>query len=270
MTNTYTALIRTFNSMPMLNDVIDLLLKQSIPPSAIILVDSSTDASQKDSILSLGYPVIRYPEGEAFNFSKAINIGVDAVATDLVLIISSHVLLSDAQLIERAFTLENFKQSKYLGFCLIPWSDPNVRWKPTRVDKQNFSIDLCASNSCTLLKVENIKERYFREDVFSAEDQEWVAYFLRAHDAYFYNVISHDVKYMNTHFNTQKLINELVALAYFTFPEMLSLKYISSRLCRSVLAALRMRGERAKLHFVVAKELFTARYRKPTKKSKYF
>lgn len=241
----YTAVIRTFNSMPLLNDVIDSLLKQSAPPSAIILVDSSNDESQRESILKLDYKVVNYPRGEEFNFSKAINIGVDAVETDLVLIISSHVVLADASLIERALALENFEQSKYLGFCLIPWSDANVTWKHTRVDKQNFSLDLCASNSCTLLKVKDIKDRYFREDVFSAEDQEWVAHYLRNHDAYFFNIISHDVKYMNVNFNTQKLINELVALAYFTFPEMLSLKYIAARIFRSCLAGLRLRSERA-------------------------
>lgn len=266
----YTALIRTFNSMPLLQDVLDALQKQSLPPTQIVIVDSSNDLSQRGKIESLGFPVVRYPDSEEFNFSKAINIGVDAIVTDAVLVISSHVILGNTKLIEDGFNSNDFNDDDYMGFCLIPSADPDVKWRKTRVDKVNFSPDLCASNSCTLLKTTWIKARPFREDVFSAEDQEWAAFYLRNKNAYFNNIFTHDVRYMNVHFNTQKLINEQIALAYFTFPEMLSYKNILLRFVRAIVAMLRSRQERAKLHFIVARELFLARFRKPSKKSKYF
>lgn len=270
MVNRYTALIRTYHSMPMLADVIDALKKQSLPPAQILIVDSSKEQTQRDQITGLGYPVIRYPEHEDFNFSKAINIGVDAIETETVLIISSHVLLNQSDMIERAFKISDLKESSYMGFCLIPWAESEVKWKPTRVDKTNFSLNLCASNSCTLLKTQLIKERPFREDVFSAEDQEWAAFYVRQKNTFFFNIVTHDVKYMNVHFNTQKLINEQIALAYFTFPHMLSMQNIIFRLMRALIALVRLRHERAKLHFVVAREFFLAKFRKPTKQSKYF
>jgi len=270
MLTNYTALIRTFNSMPLLLDVLDTLQKQSLPPVQIVIVDSSKDLSQRAQIEALGFPVIRYPENEEFNFSKAINIGIAAIYTDVVLVISSHVLLNNSNLIEHGLKAADLNDTEYMGFCLIPWSEPEVRWRQTRVDKTNFSLNLCASNSCTLLKTKWIKERPFREDVFSAEDQEWTAYYLRNKNAYFDNIVTHDVKYMNVHYNNQKLINEEIALAYFTFPEMLSFRNILCRLVRALVALLRVRHKRAKLHFVVAKELFLARFRKPLKQSKYF
>ncbi len=266
----YTALIRTFNSMPLLIDVIDHLQKQSTPPSAIVIVDSSKEKEQRSGIENLGYPVVRYPENEDFNFSKAINIGVNCIRTDAVLIISSHVLLTNEYMIEKALNITDFNDEKYMGFCLIPWSEREVTWRQTKVDKENFNRNLCASNSCTMLKASWIKLRPFREDVFSAEDQEWTFYYLNQNDAYFYNIVTHDVKYMNVHFNTQKLINEQIALAYFTFNEMLSLKNILFGILKSIYAILRLRKERAQYHFIVAKELFFARFRKPQKKSKYF
>lgn len=270
MDKRYTALIRTYNSMPLLAEVIDVLKKQSLPPDEILIVDSSREQAQINLIKGLGYKVIRYPENEDFNFSKAINIGINEISNERVLIISSHVLLNQPNLIETAWEVANFEDPAYMGFCLIPWADPEVKWKPTRVDESNFSIDLCASNSCTLLKTRLIKERPFREDVFSAEDQEWAAFYLRQKKSYFFNIVTHDLKYMNVHFNTQKLINEQIALAYFTFPKMLSIKNIIYRLIRAVIALARFRRERAKLHFVVAREFFFARFRKPTKQSKYF
>lgn len=270
MENRYTALIRTYHSMPLLAEVIDRLKKQSLPPAQILIVDSSKEQTQRDQIKGLGYPVIRYPEDEDFNFSKAINLGVAAIETETVLIISSHVLLNQSNMIERAFEIAEPQNTSYMGFCLIPWEDPEVRWKSTKVDKSNFSLNLCASNSCTLLKTQLIKDRPFREDVFSAEDQEWAAFYLRQKNAFFFNIVTHDVKYKNVYFNTQKLINEQIALAYFTFPHMLSIHNIVLRLIRALIALARLRHERAKLHFVVARELFLAKFRKPTKQSKYF
>lgn len=265
----YTALIRTFNSLPLLNEVITALDRQTVPPTDYLIVDSSNDPQQKAEIKKLGFQVVDYPE-EAFNYSKAINIGVDKVETDLVLVISSHVILEDPTLIERGLALQSFDQKGYLGFCLTPGHMASQHWIPDYVDKKNFGMRFAASNSCTLLATRFIKARPFREDVFSAEDQEWAAYYLRTQDAYFYRVISYDVKYLNSHANDQKIVNEFVALAYFTHPQLLGLHYIFFRVLRAGFAKLRRHPMRAKLHMAIARELYAARHQKPVKKSKYF
>lgn len=265
----YTALIRTYNSLPLLNDVIDALRKQTVPPTDYVFVDSSSDPKQKAEIKKLGFKVVDYPD-EAFNYSKAINIGVDQVETDLVLIISSHVILEEPTLIERGLALQGFDSKNYLGFCLTPGHLASQHWIPDYVDKKNFGMRFAASNSCTMLATHFIKSRPFREDVFSAEDQEWAAHYLRTQDAYFYRVISYDVKYLNSHANDQKIVNEFVALAYFTHRQFLSWHYIFYRILRAGFATLRRHPMRAKLHMAIARELYAARYEKPVKKSKYF
>lgn len=265
----YTALIRTYNSLPLLNEVLVALKEQTAPPDDYVIVDSSKDPAQKNAIKQLGLRVIDYPD-EEFNFSKAINIGVEQVKTDLVLVISSHVLLTDQTLIQKGLDLENMAEEKYLGFCLTPAVSANDTWVPTKVTKSNFSLDLAASNSCTMLKTQHIMQRPFLEEVFSAEDQEWAAFYLREKDAYFYRVKAFEARYLNTNMNDQKTINEQVALAYYTHRHMLGYKNIIFRLCRGLLAKMRGRPNRATLHFTIAKELFQARSRKPIKKSKYF
>ncbi|WP_019882387.1 MULTISPECIES: glycosyltransferase family 2 protein [unclassified Methylophilus] len=265
----YTAVIRTYNSLPLLLKVLDALKMQTIPPSDYVIVDSSKDYSQKEAIKKLGLQVVDYPD-EEFNFSKAINIGVDYVKTELVLIISSHVLLNDRSLIEKGLALESFSIENYLGFCLTPAINESENWEPAMVTKYNFSLDLAASNSCTMLKTLHIQQRPFLEEVFSAEDQEWAAYYLREKEAYFYRVKAYEAKYLNVNMNDQKIINEQIALAYYTHREMLGYRNIIMRLFRAVVARVRGRTGRARLHFTIAKELFVARSNKPVKKSKYF
>lgn len=265
----YTALIRTYNSLPLLNEVLEALKTQTVAPFDYVIVDSSNDQAQKAAIKQLGLRVVDYPD-EEFNFSKAINIGVDHVKTDLVLIISSHVLLTDKKLIERGIALDDFSQEKYLGFCLTPTIVTSETWIPTKVTRRNFSLSLAASNSCTLLKKSDLKQRPFLEEVFSAEDQEWAAYYLRQKEAYFYRVTAFHARYLNSNINDQKFINEQVALAYYTHRNMLGYQNILFRLFRALLAKVRGRSNRASLHFTIAKELFNARSKKPVKQSKYF
>lgn len=265
----YTALIRTYNSFPLLNEVLDALKHQTIPPAEIVFVDSSSNPEQKAKLKALGHQVVDYPN-EEFNYSKAINIGIDAVQTELVLVISSHVVLNDNTLIERGLSLHDFNDDRYLGFCLTPGFKASQEWEPSYVDKKNFGLNLAASNSCTLLATHFIRNRPFREDVFSAEDQEWAAYYLRTHDAYFYRVIAYAVKYLNVNVNDQKVVNEFVALAYFTYPWMLGLHYITFRFLRAIFARVRGNLNRSKLHLAIARELYAARHQKPVKKSKYF
>ena len=60
-----------------------------------------------------------------------------------------------------------------LGCCFNAGGDAEKAYGVTYVDKRNFSLLLGLSNSCAFLRKQYIIDRPFREDVFSAEDQEW-------------------------------------------------------------------------------------------------
>lgn len=260
----YTALIRTYNSLPLVADVVAALRAQDVPPHRIIAVDSHSAPEQRAALEDIFDQVIDYPN-EPFNYSKAINIGVDACDTPYVLIISSHVLLTDPYLI--SYGINHIAQggARCLGCCFNQGGDYGKTYGVTQVDKHNFSLLLGLSNSCALLERRYIIDRPFREDVFSAEDQEWAAYYLRQRDACFFSFHSVYVKYMNPHVNDMKTMNEFVSMAYFTHPELRGPKYIIPRLARALLALIRLRPERAKLHFTMAVELFMTNFRKPVR-----
>jgi len=265
----YTALIRTHNSFPLVANVVAALKAQSMPPEKILAVDSASSPEQRLALDDLFDRVIDYPK-EPFNYSKAINIGVEACQTEYVLIISSHVVIENTEMISRGLTYVAVEDANCLGCCFISTANPEVTWKTRKVDNNNFSPLIGLSNSCAFLKVKKIIERPFREDVFSAEDQEWAAYYLRNHDAYFFSSISYHLKYLNEHLNDLKTINEEISMAYFTHRQLLNPKRIVNRFLRSLLAIARNRPERAKFHFAIAKGLFLAHFKKPIRKSSYY
>ena len=265
----YTALIRTNNSLPIVADVVAKLRAQTFPPERILAVDSASTPEQRTALEGIFDAIVDYPL-EPFNYSKAINIGVEACHTKYVLIISSHVIVENINLIQNGINLLDKDNSYCLGFCINPQSVIKNYWNALKVNSQNFTPFTGLSNSCAFLQVKSILDRPFREDVFSAEDQEWVAFQIRINNSYFYSIGSSDLKYLNQHINDLKHINEEISMAYFTHPQLRSPRKIVSRLLRSLLAFVRHRPERAKLHLTLAKELFLANFRKPVRKSSYY
>lgn len=265
----YTALIRTHNSFPLVADVVAALRMQSTPPYKFLAIDSASSAEQRSALIGLFDEVIDYPD-EPFNYSKAINIGVNACKTEYVLIISSHVVIEDTQLISLGLENGLFEDSSCLGYCLVPTPETEKVWEILKVDKKNFSPKVGLSNSCAFVKVQKIIDRPFREDVFSAEDQEWAGYYLKNHNAHYFIATSFNLKYLNMHLNNLKLLNEEISMAYFTHRKLRGTINITKRLLRSLLAFVRNRPDRAKLHMSIAKELFLMNFRKPVRKSSYY
>lgn len=265
----YTALIRTYNSLPLVADVVAGLRSQAVPPQRIIAVDSNSSPDQRLALNDLVDQVIDYPN-EPFNYSKAINIGVEACKTEYVLIISSHVVLNDPYLISYGINHISLNGERCLGCCFNQGGDYERVYGVSLVDKNSFSLLLGLSNSCAFLKRKYIVDRPFREDVFSSEDQEWAAYYLHQHDANFYSFHSVNVKYLNPHVNELKTMNEFISMAYFTHPELRGPKYVIPRLARALLAILRLRPTRARFHLTMAVELFMTNFRKPVRRSAYY
>src|SRR5258705_5085392 len=103
MTVSYSCLIRTFNSATTLPDTLLYLSMQTLPPSEYIFVDSGSTDRTLD-LLPQGAILHRYV-GEHFNYSVALNQGLQHVSKDFVLIISCHTLLSNPFAMEYALSV---------------------------------------------------------------------------------------------------------------------------------------------------------------------
>lgn len=166
--DSYMALIRTFNSEATLPATLSSLAAQTVPPHHHVVVDSgSTDASLQ--CLPVNATVHRFT-GERFNYSEALNQGLDRINTRYVLIISSHTEILNIDAMEYALRL--LAEDEHLGaayFCdEFPGSLGNFQ-----VDDRNFNGFNGIWNNCAVIKTALLQTRRFRPEVFSAEDQEW-------------------------------------------------------------------------------------------------
>ena len=261
----YTALIRTHDSHPVVEAAVRALRAQSFPPARIVAVDSRSRPEQRLALEKLVDQIVDYPD-DAFNYAKAINIGIPMCTTPYVLVISSHVVLDDPRSIQRAFT--EFESARAFAFYLH--HDPEVSWASRIVRRAQFDGHNGLHNTCAFLSTAAVAARPFREEVFSAEDQEWAAHHFRAHDVAILRVGTRALRSLNARTNTLKFVNEEIAIAYFVCREKLGAVHLVMWLARSVLAFVRGRPGRSRAHLTIFRELVRARFRPPRRQSRYY
>ena len=267
----YGAVIRAYQCTPLLEQAVVALRAQTVPPEAILVVDSSGSDSTAAELAALGVTVVPYPEGE-FNYSRAINVGVAANPAPLTLIISSHVLLGP-EMVERGW-----RDAQAHGLEIAFWtpSGPGQTGDVEYVvDRRNFNGGNGVSNSAALIPTQRILDRPYREEVFSAEDQEWSRYYYRTFRRGSWRVQTSQMRYLNPNhgngsWSWEKLLNEELAIGHFVNRRLIMPDRIIARFLRGVLATMRRRPDRARMHFSTARAYLMANFRQPKARSRYF
>lgn len=269
----YSAIIRAYEATPLLNKLVQSLRSQSVPPQHIIIVDSSKSDDQTHAFLQMGAKVVPYPD-DSFNFSKAINVGVDANPSPYSLIISSHISLEDNSIIEFGKT-----EADKEGLDVVFWTKCHEERPPeTKIiplGQRAFTGRNGISNSCSLIPTALIRERPFREDVFSAEDQEWTKYYLRRFRRAVMRIETFRIDYLNPNHSASswshtKLFNEQLAIGHFVKRRYIGPHRVMARVARAALALMRGRRERASMHWSFARAMLAANFVPPSRNSKYF
>ena len=97
----YSVLIRTYNSEITLNDCLAGVYAQTRQPEQVLVVDSgSTDRTLS---IASSFPVIIHELNrlEEFNYSRSLNSGLNLLASNYTLIISSHTVLLDSEVVDQ-------------------------------------------------------------------------------------------------------------------------------------------------------------------------
>ena len=262
----YSAIIRTFQSFPLVEEVVRALRKQSIPPRSIIVVDSGSSDQDRLRLRQLADIFIDYPP-EPFNFSKAINLGVAEASTPFCLIISSHFLIDDATLV--AQSIQQMKATGAGAFYISNVCRKDAG-KATEISAATFTGFNGLSNACGFVPTAVVRERGFREEVFACEDQEWADWYFRERRGSILKIESPFIRYLNPHANLTKKLNEQLAVAAFVDRRRLSMPHVLWRLVRAAFFALMGDCQRAAFEGRLASELWQARRRIPHKPSRYF
>ena len=111
----YDVVIRCKNEMEWLPRVLNSIYNQSLKPTKIILVDnSSTDGSLNYAEQS-GCTVLKYDRSE-FNYSYALNLGINATTEQEVLILSAHCeLVTDESVLNMIEVRHAYKAAGVFG-----------------------------------------------------------------------------------------------------------------------------------------------------------
>lgn len=265
----YAALIRTFNSAATLPITLKALSRQSVPPHQYVIVDSgSTDATL--DVLPHDALVHRY-EGDAFNYSEALNQGMRHVSTEYVLIISSHTWLAKANAIEYGLALLRSDRG-LAGVCYIEGSRTADLddFRHEVIGRGSFSGFNGLSISCALIRSELLMRRPFRREVFSAEDQEWTLWAMESEGLTIARV--HCAGMVNDNprkWSRRKRLNEYVAVAYYVNRELLGWAHLR----KVAMRVLRQPGPRVRERLLNAEllvRLLVCRLRPPRGQSRYF
>lgn len=260
---TYSVIIRAHEATPLIFRAVQCLRAQSQPPLEIVIVDSSANLETQAGLRDLADVHVPYGEGD-FNYSRAIHLGVAAAQGEHVLIHSSHVALLGTQLVE-----QTFEQARAMQ-CEVFYCRKGDAVAHDKIDKNSFDGRNGLANSCAMIPRKLLLQRGFREDVFSAEDQEWAAWFIREHKGSVLRLTSPLCSYENPHLNIQKKVNEDLAIARFVNRHERWPHNITARLGRAALAFVRRRPERARMHWLVATGLIAGYFKPTRRKSKYF
>lgn len=214
----YTALIRTCNSAKTLPRTLASLRAQSQTPMTYLVVDSgSTD----DTLSSLPpNALVHHYVGDEFNYSLALNQGLDLVQTDYVLIISSHTSLGNPQALEYALNI--LAHDDAIGAAYFSYETPG-QLEHRLIDRRNFTGFNGLWNTCALIKTHLLKMRHFRPEVFAAEDQEWANWLFHSENKAIARIAGAALENLNPQrFSRHKLLNEYTAVALFTNRKLLS------------------------------------------------
>lgn len=264
----YTALIRTFNSEATLPTTLASLTRQTMPPSRFVFVDSGST----DGTLRYVPPnsVVHRFVGEEFNYAESLNQGLRLVTTDYVLIVSSHTNLLNRGSIE--YALDLLRTDATLGAAYFSLDEaPSLAY--TVIDKSSFNGFNGLFNTCAIIKVGLLRERGFRKEVFTAEDQEWAKWLLLSRGGATARIAGAGMRYDNPKRNSiRKRLNEYVSVAYFVDQSLLNSLHIL-RIASNVIRPrfTRRISFRDRLFYLLLSfRLLRCRFSEPRQGSRYF
>ncbi|HUW19292.1 MAG TPA: glycosyltransferase [Sedimentisphaerales bacterium] len=183
MRNTVSCIIRTYNEAKYAGKLIEALHSQNgaCEHLEIVVVDSGSTDATVEIARNCGARLIEIPKKD-FNYSKALNLGIENSMGDLILILSAHSMPCENDWLLRM--VRHFENGNVAGvFCRqVPWPDADaheiIRIEKTfgpvseTFDGSSGHRDIPFSNAASC-----IRRGVWREHPFvvmpAAEDREW-------------------------------------------------------------------------------------------------
>lgn len=164
-------LIRFANSAKTLPEVLAALQAQTVRPDVILGVDSGSQDGSWQLIEAAGGRVVRWEQ--AYEHSKVLNFGLRHLETDLVLVLSSHTVLEEAETLARMVaTMKDLRTACVsLKWDADPFYSEAITWQELKAKGLKFGS--IYSNSMGMIRRELWQRMPFDESLDTAEDYAW-------------------------------------------------------------------------------------------------
>jgi rhamnosyltransferase len=186
MTSTVSCIVRTYNEAQHIGKLIEVLQLQgkALGGLEIVVVDSGSTDSTVEIVRNHNVNLIQIPK-EEFNYSKALNLGIEHSSGNLLLIMSAHAIpYQDTWLREM---LSHFTNESVAGvYCKqFPW--PGADWRevsriaavfgsePKVFCQKNHSKEVAFSNAASCIR-RSVWERHHFVVMPAVEDREWASW----------------------------------------------------------------------------------------------
>lgn len=223
--------IRSKNSGQTLSHCLDSIQQQSFSIQEIILVDSGSSDDTLSIAKQYGCKIVHYPLDIAFNYSKSLNLGIQAATGDCILILSSHVILKYQNTIElMVSTWQNWHTACAISLCRdavqtttkVPKLE-EVRWN--LVNRYNFQGQ-GMYNFCSLIRKSDWEAYPFNEEIPRCEDQDWVRHFYQTSNTGSLIIRYPTVYYNNPYYNAKKDAWDYITLGHYIDRYFLSKQFV--------------------------------------------
>lgn len=249
------AIIRTKNSGDTLEQCLKLLQEQERQVDEIIVVDSGSSDNTLTIAHSYDCQIVHYPTDKDFNYSLALNIGIEAATNDYLLLLSSHAFLTDSH--TTAWMIHFL--TDHPTSCGISINKRTTAFEPikifekikwTIVNKYNFE-GYALSNVCAIIKKECWRIYPFNEHISRCEDVDWSMYFARQLNRYIVRLENIYVLYKNPYYTIKKDIFDHILISEQFYRKGISKSYVWDRYKSAVGLLLNRKFQSAKFDFMM-------------------
>lgn len=260
----FSVIIRTKNSEKTIENCLRSLNNQIVKPKEIIIVDSGSTDLTIQKVKKYNVKVIFYPKDKIFNYSKAINIGINKTNSEFILILSSHVEFLNKQtvLLMKELLIKN---SKCISVSIDRTENKKenlindkTNHKKTIITKENFK-GKAMYNFCSMIRKISWDEYHFNERIPRCEDQDWAFNFLKK--GFFTGIILEPkVYYKNPYYNISKEALEYITIGKTVYPYFISKKFMISKMHLGVKNIISGNKKNAKYNLVIFWNIFKYKY----------
>ena len=261
-------IIRTRNSGKYLKRNLESISCQNCKVSEIIIIDSGSQDNTFNIANEFNCKIIKYPiEDINFNYSKALNIGIEQAKTDYIFIISSHVWLPNNNTIK--WMLDKLNEDSNLKAVSLSRSNKEIHLNADiripfgkNITKTNFSGE-GMYNYCSLIRKSDWETYKFREDIPTCEDQEWIWHWMKTQNASSFIFKFPLAGYDNPNYNLAKDVQEFYTLGKYVYPRYSRFIFIWELFIKALKFLRQKRVGKAKHYFKLATKLLKYKFFPP-------